>query len=52
LAGIIRQYSKKAIPQLNRIAFHKGIFLSFKCPYQANVIKIFERINKEIVLIS
>lgn len=51
LAGTIKQYSKKAIPQLSRIAFHSGMPFSFKKPYQANVMKILEAISKEIVLI-
>ena len=51
MAGTIKQYSKNAINQLNKMAFHKGMFLSFKKPYQANVIKIFEAISNEMVLI-
>ncbi len=43
-AGIIKQYSKKAIPQLIKIIKNKGIELSlnFRLPYHANVIKTFE----------
>lgn len=44
LAGIIRQYSKKAIPQLNSIIKKSGVelFLYLRLPYQAKVIKTFE----------
>lgn len=51
LAGTVKQYSKKAIPQLMRMAFHKGIPFSFRCQYQANVIKMLEQISKKTVRI-
>ena len=41
-AGTIKQYSKNAIPQLIRIAFHNGIPVFFKCPYHAKVIKMLD----------
>jgi hypothetical protein len=44
-AGIIKQYSKKAIPQLSRMIRGNGVetFLKYlRLPYQAKVIKIFE----------
>ena len=49
-AGTWRQYSKKAIPQLAKITIQSGLCLNFKWPYQANVIKMFDRVNKTIVL--
>src|SRR4030095_11461729 len=52
LAGTVRQYSRNAIPQLITIAFHREIFVSLKCQYQAVVIKTFETISKPIVLIK
>ena len=48
LAGTVRQYSKNAIPQENRITRISGqpveIFISdsFRWPYQANVMKMLE----------
>ena len=54
-AGIINEYSKKASPQLHNIININGqsvmTFISdnFKFPYQANVIKMFDTINKIIV---
>lgn len=44
LAGIIRQYSKNAIPQLIKIIKKRGVelLLYLRLPYQANVIKTFE----------
>src|SRR5690606_41147438 len=49
LAGTIKQYSKKAIPQLMRITFQRAVSWCFKCPYQAKVIKVFE-INSKIMV--
>lgn len=54
-AGIWHMYSKRATPQLKSITIIKGIAsnhlnpLSLKCPYQANVINMFEVINKSMV---
>ncbi len=57
-AGIIKQYSKKAMPQLMRIMpkmpqfsnlFPKNLY--FKCPYQAIVINTLEAMSKAIVQI-
>ena len=45
-AGTCRQYSKKAMPQLAIITIHSGDDLNLKCPYQANVIKTFDAVNK------
>src|SRR5882757_3665095 len=49
LAGTWKQYSKNAIPQLITITFHSATFRNFKCPYHANVIKIFEMVRRRIV---
>ena len=55
LAGIMKQYSIKAIPQLNRMIRYRGqsveIFISwsFKLPYHANVINTFEIIKSRMV---
>jgi len=49
LAGTIKQYSKKAMAQLAIIAFHKGTPVRRKCPYQANVIKIFDSTRRKTV---
>ena|ERR1035437_7575330 len=56
LAGTCNMYSKKAIPQLIRTMTISGKLsnhfssLNFKCPYQANVIKMFDRTRRSIVL--
>lgn len=48
LAGTWKQYSNKAMPQLIKIMASKPRFcpqlicLNFKCPYHANVIKVFD----------
>src|ERR1700730_3044554 len=47
-AGTWKQYSKKAIPQLTKITFHKASLRYFKCPYQANVMKILETVSSSI----
>ncbi len=49
LAGIIKQYSKNAIPQLIRIiiGMDAELFLNLRLPYHANVIKIFETIKSK-----
>lgn len=49
MAGIIKQYSKKAIPQLISIIIGRDAELSrnFKFPYQAKVIKTFEIISSK-----
>ncbi len=39
LPGTCRQYSKKAMPQLTRIAIISGVLLYFRCPYHAKVMK-------------
>src|SRR6202048_3172957 len=48
-AGTWKQYSKKAIPQLTKITFHKASCRYFKCPYQAKVMKILETVSNNIV---
>src|SRR5882672_10078740 len=48
LAGTCNRYSKKAMPQLARITSNSGLFLNFKCPYQAKVMKTFEQIRSTI----
>src|ERR1700756_381149 len=50
-AGTWKQYSKKAIPQLMTITFHSATLRNFKCPYHANVMKIFEMVRRRIVRI-
>lgn len=58
LAGTVRQYSKKAIPHENRITNIRGhpvdifISLSFRCPYQAKVMKTFDITSISIVTIA
>src|SRR5690606_22428949 len=42
LAGTIRQYSKKAMPQLTRITVNSGAERYFGCPYQAKVMNTLE----------
>src|SRR5262245_34274641 len=49
LAGTWRQYSKKAIPQLTRIASHSADCLCLRCPYQANVMNTLERVKRTMV---
>jgi len=49
LAGTIKQYSKKAMPQLIRITFQSAVPWCFKCPYQAKVMKVLE-ITKSIMV--
>ena len=56
LAGTIKQYSKKAIPQLIKMVvkspafFKKSTSLKRKCPYQAMVIKVLDAISKSMVI--
>jgi hypothetical protein len=50
LAGTMRQYSKNAIPQLTRITFHRATLVCLRWPYQANVMKILDKISSVIVL--
>src|SRR6478736_3397109 len=53
LAGTIRQYSKKAMPQEMRIVIQSGLsWRYFKCPYQAKVMKIFERLRRTMVVMT
>ena len=55
LAGTVRQYSKKAIPQEKRMMRMSGqpveIFIScsLRWPYQANVINTFEKMSIRMV---
>ncbi len=55
LAGTMKQYSKNANPHDNRIIRMSGhpvvIFIScnFKCPYQANVMKMLEQTSRRTV---
>src|SRR5690242_5514176 len=44
-AGTCSTYSKNAMPQLARMTRNNGLFLNFKCPYHANVMKTFEQDN-------
>src|SRR5882724_11330128 len=48
-AGTWKQYSKKAMPQLMAITFHRATLRYFKCPYHANVINMFEIVRSRIV---
>lgn len=54
-AGTCAEYSKSAIPQLMRTIvgspnlLNQVISLNFKCPYQAKVMKMFDRIRSNIV---
>ena len=54
LAGTWQEYSANAITHENKTTPYKGQLLiifvscSFKCPYQANVIKMLETTNNEI----
>jgi hypothetical protein len=50
LAGTIKLYSHKAMPQLITIANNIPTFLNFKCPYQAIVIKVLEARSNKIVM--
>ena len=43
LAGTASQYSKKAMPQLIRTTIHSGLAPNFRWPYQAKVMKTFDR---------
>lgn len=55
LAGIMKQYSKKAIPQLMAIMPKRGrpssplTSRNFSCPYQANVMNALETISSSMV---
>ena len=49
LTGNIKLYLKKEIAQLISTDFHNVYPFSFSGPYQENVIKILEAINKPIV---
>src|SRR5579864_8436727 len=49
LAGTWKQYSKNAMPQLVMITFHRATLRNFKCPYQANVMNMFEMVRRRIV---
>src|SRR5579863_1599045 len=51
-AGTWKTYSKKAIPQLARIASGRADFVFLRWPYHAIVIKIFEIVSKAMVAIS
>ncbi len=57
-AGTWKMYSKRAMPQLIRITakrlspLNDDISLNFKCPYQANVIKVFDNIRSKIVVMD
>jgi hypothetical protein len=53
LAGTISVYSKKAIPQLARIAMTIGRLLRvFRCPYQAKVMKMLDKVRRMMVFIG
>src|SRR5277367_1822817 len=47
LAGIMKRYSKKAMPQLATMTSQSGVPLNFefRLPYHANVMKMFEQIS-------
>ncbi|SHT59960.1 Uncharacterised protein [Mycobacteroides abscessus subsp. abscessus] len=44
-AGTARQYSKNAMSQLTSTTTHSGWSLNLRCPYQANVMKMFEQMS-------
>ena len=48
LAGTARQYSKKAMPQLDQNGEEQRRGLVFRCPYQAKVMKMLERVRSTI----
>jgi len=49
-AGTCKRYSSRAIPQLTNAAIYHGLAFRFlRCPYQANVINIFDKISKIVV---
>src|SRR5712664_5032565 len=50
-AGTWKQYSKKAIPQLTMIAFHRASLRNFRWPYHAKVMKMLETVSNRIVRI-
>src|SRR5579872_36282 len=43
LAGTCSMYSKRAMPQLTKMASSMGADLNRRCPYQATVMKMLER---------
>src|SRR5689334_14179136 len=47
-AGTISKYSKNAMNQLTRITFQSAAPLYRRCPYQANVMKMFEKQRRMI----
>src|SRR6266487_2331776 len=52
LAGTWKRYSKKARAQLASIAIQSGACLTFRCPYHASVMKIFDMMRRSAVIIS
>src|SRR5271169_6077615 len=46
LAGTCNKYSKNAMPQLATMTISNGLFLNFKWPYHANVMKTFEQVSR------
>jgi hypothetical protein len=48
LAGTAKQYSKKAIPHPAKTSIQTGVAGKRSCPYQANVMKTLDTLNKTI----
>src|SRR5512143_45954 len=47
LAGTCSRYSSKAMPQLaNAASIHGWLFISFRCAYQAKVMKTLEQVSR------
>jgi hypothetical protein len=42
----LKQYSKKAMPQLTRMTFHSASWRNFRWPYQAKVMKMLEKMSR------
>src|ERR1700722_10390899 len=52
-AGTCSRYSNRAMPQLTSAAMtHGRVFSSFRCPYQAKVMKTFDRHSRPTVCSS
>src|SRR5271170_4788671 len=52
LAGTCKQYSPKAISQLMTMTLNRGAWRYFRCPYQAKVMKMLERVRSRIVVMQ
>ena len=52
LAGTWKQYSAKAMSQLITMTLKSGADRYLRCPYQANVIKMLDRVRSRIVIMD